>query len=66
MIEQRRRPEAVQPGMRIRWMGDAWTVEAVYSHPRFGWFFRCSSEDSGRCELINVNGSDGGIEVLAV
>ena len=55
----------IQPGMRIRWMGRSWRVNIVHSHARFGYFFNCTAEDDGSYELINVNGNDGGLEVLA-
>ncbi len=65
MIEQRRRPEAIEPGMHVRWMGREWHVDRIYNHPRWGHYFACTAEDDGSYELINLNGNDGGIEVLA-
>ena len=40
-------------------------MSATYNHPRWGYFFSCFADDDGTYELINCNGSDGGIEVLA-
>ncbi len=55
----------IQPGMRIRWMDRSWRVNVVHYHPRWGYFFNCTAEDDGAYELININGNDVGIEVLA-
>ena len=66
MIEQLRvSPAVIQPGMHIRWMGELWTVDVTYTHPRWGYYFRVHNDADGRYELINQNGADGGIEVIS-
>jgi len=59
-----RKPQAIEPGMHVRWMGEPWTVEEAYYHPRWGCFFRVRHDENGRYELINSNGNDGGLEVF--
>ena len=60
-----REPGAIEAGMHVRWLGETWTVEEVHHHPRWGWYFRVHNDVDGRYELINSNGNDGGIELVA-
>ena len=47
MIEQRSVAD-IQPGTRVRWMGEEWTVVVIHQHPRFGHFFNVTNDRDGR------------------